>query len=333
MRVVDTHSEDPKEDTQQSSATQVEDMSYTDASVNTPDNVLPVAIKPKLAFDHGGFRAKDVRSNDDRGHVVIGEARFKTPSCYTRAVLLGLTELDLNILRIKAEVRSVADDRAMVNLTTWADTTHYGSGCSWLSLPLDDDDIQWGRYHTTEPHPTSPPEQKTSRRITFERPYAAPPRVAVWLDAVDSGGAGRVARVKVYADTVSCEGFALHLDAWHDSQLRSAGATWLAHSAGRTDVRSGAFEIKDIRPASAPRHRNRGRVSWGPPAMACPPRVFTALCMLDFNTSKNIRLVMSTDEVTTTGMCWTLQSWDDTVLYQAGAVFIALEGDEESVSA
>ncbi|GJE90148.1 H-type lectin domain-containing protein [Phanerochaete sordida] len=317
--------DDPSRDTQHSSYTR--DVSFnTNASVNAPHN-SPLAVEPTLPFDNGEFRTMDVRSWEDPRPVTVGEARFKTPSCYTRAVLLGLSELDLDILRIRAEVRTIADDRAILNLTTWADTVHYLSGCSWLSLPLNDPDIQWGRYSTTEDRPPSPLQQKTSRRITFGRPYAAPPRVAVWLDSADSGPEKNV-RVAAFADDVTREGFTVHLDAWGDSHLYSAGATWLAHSDGRQDMRSGAFEIEDVRPASAPCHQNRGRVSWGPPAMARPPRVFAALRMLDFGHGRHTRIRMKTEEITETGMTWSFESWADTVFYQAGAVFIAFEGSE-----
>lgn len=298
---------------------------FEDASVLVPDILL--SVKSILRFDCGEFRTKDVRSWRNPEHVTVGEARFKVPSCYIRTVLLGINELDVNILRLKAEVRSIADDRAFVNLVTWADTEHYGSGCSWLSLPSHDLDVQSGRYNTTQDHPHSKPQKQTSHRITFERPYGAPPNVVVWLDAVDSGP-GRNVRVTAWADAVTPDGFTIHLDTWFDSNLWSAGATWLAHSTWRTDVRSGIFEIEDVRPSSAHRPKNHGRVSWGAPEMARPPRVFTALRMLEFQDGKCTRLSMSTSEVTTTGMTWHMDSWEDTIFYQAGAVYVAFDDNQ-----
>ncbi|EKM59121.1 uncharacterized protein PHACADRAFT_249355 [Phanerochaete carnosa HHB-10118-sp] len=235
--------------------------------------------------------------------------------------------MDVNILRLKAEVRSVADDRAFVNMVTWADTKHCGSGCSWLSPPSNDPDIQSGRYSTTQDHDHSKSQKKTWHRVTFEHPYAAPPKVVVWLDSINSGP-GHNVRVTAWADGVTSDGFTIHLDTWHDSNLWSAGATWLAHSAWRTDVRSGTFGIEDVRPSSAHRPKNHGRVSWGAPEMARPPRVFTALRMLDFRDGKFIRLSMNTSEVTTTGMTWHMDSWEDTIFYQAGAVFVAFNDEQ-----
>ncbi|EKM59120.1 uncharacterized protein PHACADRAFT_191433 [Phanerochaete carnosa HHB-10118-sp] len=322
MRNIDTTKGDGVEE----SAEERPNMS-NQGSNNTPVRVpaTPYLAKPTLWFDCGEFRTKNVRSWRNPEHVTPGEARFKVPTCYPRTMLLGFNELDVNILRLKAEVRSIADDRAIVNMVAWANTKHHGSGCSWLTLPEDDPDIQSGRYNTTEDHHWSRSQTKTSRRITFTHPYAAPPKVVVWLDAVDSGP-GRNVRVTAWADAVTPDGFTIHLDTWHDSNLWSAGATWLAHSAERTDVRSGAFEIEDVRPWSAPRHNNCGRVSWGAPEVASPPRVFTALRMLDFQDGRNIRLSMSTSEVTTTGMTWHMNSWEDTIFYRAGAVFVTFEG-------
>lgn len=237
--------------------------------------------------------------------------------------------IDVSSLRLRAHVRSVADDRAIVNMETWNKTIHYASGCAWLSIPPYDPDIQCGTYRTTEHREGSRSQQQTSRRIAFERAYAAPPTVLVWLNAVDCGE-DRNVRVNVYADGIAREGFTMHLDAWDDSQLFSAGASWLAYSADRRDIRSGAFEINDVRPSYAPRLQNRGRVSWGAPRMAKPPRVFAALRMLDFGHGRNVRLHLRTEEITQTGMTWRMDSWMDTVFYQAGGIFLAFEDKERA---
>lgn len=281
-------------------------------------------MPPMPSFDCGEFRTKDVRSPRDPQKLTIGEARFSKPSCYTRPVLVGLNELDVNILCLKAEVRSVGDDRAILNMNTWGNTEHFGSGCSWLSPPMDDLDIQYGTYSIPDDHSDSTLRNKTSRRITFGRPYAASPKVVVWLNAADCGE-GKPVRVDAYADTVTPDGFTIHVDTWKDSNLYSAGVTWLAHSAHRTDVRSGSFHTEQVRPTQDRCHTNRGRVSWGVPEMARPPRVFTALRMLDFKEGRNVRLIMRTDEITTTGMCWNLDSRHDTVFYKGAAVFVAFD--------
>ena len=277
---------------------------------------------PIPRLDCGMFRTTDIRSWKNPEHVTIGEVPFKMPSSFPPTVLLGISKIDVNILRLKAEVRTVADDRAIINMSTWANTKHYLSGCSWLTILPDDPDIQSGRYNTAQDHHWSTSQKKTSRRITFARSYATPPKVVVWLDAIDSGP-GRNARVTAWADQVTVDGFVIHLDTWLDSNLWSAGATWLAHSANRTDVRSGSFEVSDVRPPSAPRLTNRGRVAWGAPAMARPPRVFAAINMLDFQDGRSIRLKLETSEITTTGMSWNLDSWADSIFHQAGAVYVA----------
>ncbi|EKM50882.1 uncharacterized protein PHACADRAFT_262761 [Phanerochaete carnosa HHB-10118-sp] len=275
-------------------------------------------------LDCGKFSTNDVRLWSEPEPLTVGEVRFKVPSCYPRAVLLGLSNICMNNVRIRAEVRSIADDRAIVNMVAWGDTTHWETACSWLSIPLDDPDIQYGTYSNKEDRSDAQSQQLTSRQIAFARPYASPPKVVAWLNAVDCG-AGRNAQVSVYADAVASDGFTIHT--WSDSLPFSAGASWIAYSAGRTDVRSGTFEIKDVRPPDMPRHKNRGRVSWGAPRMAKPPRVFTALRMFHFDGGKIVRLASSQSEITTTGMTWNMDSWDETIFYQAGQVFVAFDDE------
>ncbi|GJE84074.1 H-type lectin domain-containing protein [Phanerochaete sordida] len=278
-------------------------------------------------MDCGEFRTKWVRSWHPE-IVTIGELRFKSPSCYPRAVLLGLNELDIDLLRLRTELCSVADDRAFVNMTVWPEVQHFGSGCSWLSIPPSDRDFQFGSYNTGEDRPSDTSQQSTSRRITFERRYIVQPKVTVWLTAVNCGP-DKNPRVRVWADDITREGFTIHVDTWGDTDLWSAGASWLAHSGVRTDVRSGTFQIQDVRLSGTPDSKTRGRVSWGAPRMEKPPRVFAALNMLEFEAGKYCRLSLYTSDVTTTGMSWNLDTWLDTVCYQAGGTFFAFDDSEE----
>ncbi|GJE84053.1 hypothetical protein PsYK624_001280 [Phanerochaete sordida] len=237
-------------------------------------------------------------------------------------LVLGLNKVDLSpIVRLRAAVRSVDPRGAHIELAAWSTTAHYGSGCAWLAVPAESD-IQCGRHSTWEDWPFGRRVQKKHVWIAFARPFAAPPRVVAWLDALDACMMANV-RACVWADGVTREGFTLHLSTWADSRLWQLGAGWLAYPADRTDVRSGAFHTESIRPAAQRQHKHRGHIEWEP--MTRAPRVFAALSMLDFEKWKNLRVQMQTSEVSATGMVMDIDSWHDTVMHKASAVYVAFD--------
>lgn len=252
----------------------------------------------------------------------LGTIPFTTPSSTPPTVLLGLTSLNQSIPCIRCTVRSVADTHAYVELASWADTEHHSSTCAALVIPQGTSEIQCGRFSTTEDHPCSEPQLKTSRRIAFARPYDAPPSVVVWLDSVDTGSSANC-RVAVCASDVSRDGFTIHLDTWGDTKLWSAGASWLAYPTHTTNIRSGSFHTNDVRPDLPPQASTAGRVAYGGTALPkAPEKIFVAFNALDVDRWKYVRVQVHTGGATTTGMDWHIESWVNTILYSAGASFI-----------
>lgn len=54
-----------------------------------------------------------------------------------------------------------------------------------------------------------------------------------------------------------------------------------------------------------------------------PPRVFLALNALDIDHRWDLRLLVRAGDVSPAGMTWYLEAWSDTIVYSAGASFIA----------
>ena len=260
-----------------------------------------------------------------------GTIPFSKACAIPPTVLLGISSLDMNIARIHHKVCSVADTHAYVELSTWGDGfSLYGSTCAALIIHSEEHEIQSGRFSTCDDHPWDKPQNKTSRRIIFERPYdpapAPPPRVVVWLDTVDTESKTNC-RIAAYATDITHEGFTIHLDTWHDTKLWIAGASWLAYPAHRKDIWSGTFHTDDIRSRDRPPQlKNDGRVAFrGDVRESVPKKIFVAFNHFDVDVSKNIRVKVRVDEVTPTGMGWHIEGWDDTILYGAGAAFIGFE--------
>ncbi|KAH6883435.1 hypothetical protein B0T10DRAFT_463375 [Thelonectria olida] len=77
-------------------------------------------------------------------------------------------------------------------------------------------EIQVGEFATSEDHAWWEPKQKTSRHVTFKRPFSAgPPRVVVWYKMLDIDS-GTWWRTMALAENVTAEGFDLSVETWGD---------------------------------------------------------------------------------------------------------------------
>ncbi|KAK7684546.1 hypothetical protein QCA50_012493 [Cerrena zonata] len=253
-------------------------------------------------------------------HSIALSIRYASPP----TILLGMNMLDMNIPRIRCKILSVANDGAQVDIESWEDTKLYSVGCSWLSIPPNDPDIQCGRFDTLEDHPMSKPNISTKHKVTFTHPYHTTPKVVVWLEAF-STHPGRNCRIIVEATDITPSGFTLEINTWLWTDILCATAVWLAHSADRKDIRSGAFSTDDVRPRNEPRLKNSSYIPIAGGAYSKKPHVFSALNMLDFRSGRNIRVKAHTGDMTLHGMTWHLDSGADSVCYGAGASFIILD--------
>lgn len=67
-----------------------------------------------------------------------------------------------------------------------------------------------------------------TERITFDAPFAAPPRVVAWIGALDvPDGANR--RLDLGVGGVTGEGFDLNVSTWSDTRVAACDVTWIAH--------------------------------------------------------------------------------------------------------
>lgn len=244
--------------------------------------------------------------------------RFAPRTGATPDVLLGLKYLDFardRNLRIRADVQQKMSDAANLSLVSWADTVLYGSSFNWLQVPSSSEEFQHGQFDT-EPQP------ETTQWIPFPHAYNEPPKVVAWLHGLDTSSDTDI-RITVWVDGVTKDGFTLHVSSWDGSRTYRAWVTWFAHPAWRTDIISGTYSTRDIRPPQQPQSDNTGYISFAGTQFANTPRVFTAIRGANFDRFRNPRLNLTVSEVTPTGMKWHASSWADTILYIADMVYIA----------
>lgn len=252
--------------------------------------------------------------------------KFACPHLAPPGLAIGLTMLDISHKthpRIKAYQSNVLEDSFKINLDCWADTVLFGASCAWLEITANDPDFQSGNYSTLEDHSWHQHETHNTRKITFRRPYQTPPFVVVWLSAIDMSHDRRW-RIRTFATNVTSTGFTIHIDTWDDSLLLSAAASWVAYTATKAGVASGHFSTSDIRSPKQSMSETTGYEEFGPGLFKDPPRVIAALDSFDICNKDFFRLTARTSCISTAGMTWNLDTWYNSVLYLAGASYIAL---------
>jgi len=239
---------------------------------------------------------------------------------------MGLNWLDIDKthnIRIKSYSDDITPKSVRVHLDAWADTILYSAGSTWLDVCQNDRDFQYGTFATTDDHPWNQPQAQTSRNIKFNKAYAEPPKVVCWINALDMDMNNNW-RCKVYASDIKADGFTLHIDTWGDTKLYLGGATWIAHPANRTNIASGTYNTMDIRPWDKPQLVNGGKVTFDK-AFQRNPLVLVALNSIDIGNPANLRIRATMKNVSTKGMDWNIDAWADTVLYSAGATYLAIQ--------
>jgi hypothetical protein len=278
---------------------------------------------PKTTLDVvNSFNTLEVRQWNRPGKEAVKRQGFSHKYAMSPTLALGLNWLDISNkedIRVEALADKVNPTSAELRIITWADTTLYSAGCTWFPEAGSDPDFQVGQLNDTSRSNT---QKSSSHHISFSRPYSVQPEVIVWLTHFD------VARdrdwcIKATATDITTTGFKIHVEAGGETVLRSAKVNWIAYPSNKKGVASGSYSTTDVRPSDKPQLINRGRIDFPPGAFRSIPRVLTAFNSLNISKRSNLRLKLSADSIAESGMNWNIDSWTDTILYSAGASYIA----------
>ncbi|KZP17053.1 hypothetical protein FIBSPDRAFT_1047154 [Athelia psychrophila] len=100
-------------------------------------------------------------------------------------------------------------------------------------------------------------------------------------------------------------------------------ATWIAYPEDRPFVYSGTANVKDVRAGSDTVANNSQAIDFGGTQFWKTPSVFVALNSLDLGCGRNLRLRASVDNISTSGLTWHIDTWDDSILYSGGISYLA----------
>jgi hypothetical protein len=179
-----------------------------------------------------------------------------------------------------------------------------------------------GTYTTREQRPWFPPVASNVKQVTFWPPHDTPPRVAVGLTELDISNAGNI-RISASADRITNANMSVHLDAWADTSLYSAGCTWLEDRQDEFELQVGDFSTKELHPWNQPTATNSKWIQF-PRAFSSAPKVIVWLKSVDMSKNFNWRVTaFPGKDVSTTGFTININTWADSILYSADASWIA----------
>ncbi|KAK4225163.1 hypothetical protein QBC38DRAFT_537972 [Podospora fimiseda] len=291
----------------------------------TDKSFISTAYPFQSTPDVNSFNTLELRPADQPR--LLHTKRFTWTTSYSQApkLALGLNWLDIGRSsnpRIMAFHQDTTTTKTDIHIDSYADTTVYSAGVSWFRHAANDPDFQSGSWSTTEDHPWDKPKTVTQKQITFPRAYASAPKVIVWLTHIDVNN-GANFRVRATVSDITRTGFKLNLDTWADSTLHVATASWIAYPTGKAGVASGSFSTDDVRKWDQPRLLTSGKANFPSGTFTKTPNVIVALNMIDSERWTNLRVKSSASAVNKDGLTWHLDAWADTVLYRAGASYIA----------
>ncbi|KAG8686492.1 hypothetical protein FRC11_008868 [Ceratobasidium sp. 423] len=227
--------------------------------------------------------------------------------------------------RIRAYVDNVAPADSnysrfigRINLDTWGDTRLIAAKCTWLDTSMHSLDFQFGSFSSGKMSGADATGSKTID-IQFTRPYQIPPKVVIWLTALESD-CSTTTRLGTSVDNVTTTGFRLCVYTWYSSIVYDATVSWIAVPSDNPVMTAGRFMAAEAGPSKA----FQQKLIFDKPFKRIP-RVMAALNKLDINHNANLRIAAYPKDITTEGMTLVLETWDDSIIYAPAVGYIAID--------
>ncbi|KAF8263718.1 hypothetical protein EI94DRAFT_1806768 [Lactarius quietus] len=234
----------------------------------------------------------------------------------------GLREIDIGnnaSVRVSSTFQNLTKSSVDYNIITWGNTTLWSAVADVLAFAPGDLDFLTGEHmRSIWKNPNVP----ASVRINFERPFLTPPKVVVFFNCIELNRS-RNWCLKTTATNIDPDGFTLNIETWADTIFYSARVGWVAYPEDREHIFSTTVNTSDVRPAGKPQLQHSKELSFNSVEFLKTPSVFIALNFLNIDCKADLRVNAYVDNISTTRLTWHIDSWNDTVVYSAGASIIA----------
>ncbi|KOC12867.1 hypothetical protein AFLA70_332g001031 [Aspergillus flavus AF70] len=290
-------------------------------------------IYPFDTHDVGMFNTIEVATGNKSQQVFVTTVPWNRKYSSPPAMVWGFNHLDIpsnRNLRIQANITDKGPDHFKARIGTWMNSEIHSAGMTWIEVGPDCGFVHTGSVSLRDIPGWQKKPSQNSKRVTFLTPFKNQPKVVCFLTLLDFFQ-GEDWHVKTYATNIDHTGFTIHMDTRSSGVMHGVCVSWFAYEAGRPDMISGRFSTNDIRVPSQHRHDATSAVIFDK-TFSRTPKVLLALDELDYAQAKDLRLRVSTSMVSKDGFTWHLQSWDDSIMYSAGASYLAWAETEKSKS-
>ncbi|KAL8867951.1 MAG: hypothetical protein Q9174_005323 [Haloplaca sp. 1 TL-2023] len=189
-----------------------------------------------------------------------------------------------------------------------------------------------GQFNTMELRPADKPAAVNKGTKEFSQKYPAAPRVPIGLTSLDVGNDKNI-RLTALAEDITAEKFSPSLNAWSDTVLYSASLTYLEAGGPTFDyLQTGTFNTTEVGKWEDHKAQNSKRINFAKPFEGQPPKIVLWLTKVDMAKDKNWRIKSYTTDVDNKGFTVHIDSWDDTIMYQAALTWLAYPANQPNVA-
>ncbi|KAI4128919.1 MAG: hypothetical protein LQ341_006628 [Variospora aurantia] len=203
---------------------------------------------------------------------------------------------------------------------------------SYIQFVYPPDSLDAGQFSTLELRPWNKPTLSNKQTKNFSKQYPTAPRVPFGLTSLDIGYEHNI-RITAAAIDIMRDKFTSSLDAWGDTALYSASLTYLEAGPAFDYLRIGSFSTTEVGQWQDHKAQNSKRINFAQLFEGQqPPNVVCWLTTVDMDKDKNWRIKTYATDIDTKGFTVHIDSWADTIMYQAGMTWLAYPANHPNVA-
>ncbi|KAI4232926.1 MAG: hypothetical protein L6R40_007248 [Gallowayella cf. fulva] len=202
---------------------------------------------------------------------------------------------------------------------------------SYIHFVYPPGSLDAGQFNTMELKPSDKPQTQNIKTKFFWKKYPTAPRVPFGLTSLDIGNDHNV-RLTAGASDIAQDKFKASLNAWGDTTLYGASMTYLEAGPGFEYLQTGTFSTTEVGKWQDHKPLNSKRINFPRAFQGQPPKIICWLTTVDMDNKYNWRIKTFATDVDTNGFTVHIDTWGDTIMYQASMTWLAYPANQPNVA-